>query len=48
VASEPAILAAGGTIVESTYDFPGGKRFHFRDPEGNVLAVWSQQEGTES
>ncbi|MEW2500889.1 MULTISPECIES: VOC family protein [unclassified Amycolatopsis] len=40
-ASETSVLTAGGTIVEPAYDFPGGRRFHFRDPEGNVLAVWS-------
>lgn len=40
-ASEAAVVAAGGTVVEPPYDFPGGRRFHFRDTEGNVLAVWS-------
>jgi predicted enzyme related to lactoylglutathione lyase len=35
------IVAAGGTVVKETFDFPGGSRFHFSDPEGNVLAVWS-------
>ncbi|MGW4488048.1 VOC family protein [Amycolatopsis sp. NPDC004368] len=40
-ASEAAVVAAGGTVVEPAYAFPGGRRFHFRDPEGNVLAVWS-------
>lgn len=40
-ASEAAVVAAGGTVTEPPYDFPGGSRFHFRDPEGNVLAVWS-------
>lgn len=40
-ATEQALVAAGGTIVVPTYDFPGGQRFHFRDPEGNVLGVWA-------
>ncbi len=40
-ALESAVRAAGGTIVEETYSFPGGRRFHFSDPSGNVLAVWS-------
>jgi len=22
--------------------FPGGRRFHFADPSGNQLAVWSE------
>jgi predicted enzyme related to lactoylglutathione lyase len=32
---------AGGTIVKPIFAFPGGKRFHFADPAGNELAVWS-------
>ena len=32
----------GGSIVEPIFDFPGGSRFHFADPSGNVLAVWSE------
>jgi hypothetical protein len=31
----------GGVIVVPTFPFPGGRRFHFADPEGNILAVWS-------
>jgi len=41
-ATEKAIEAAGGTIVEPTFVFPGGRRFHFSDGAGNVLAVWSE------
>jgi hypothetical protein len=41
-ATEIAIQAAGGKIVVPTFDFPGGKRFHFEDGAGNVLAVWSE------
>lgn len=36
-----AVTAAGGTIVRDTFNFPGGRRFHFTDPSGNELAVWS-------
>jgi predicted enzyme related to lactoylglutathione lyase len=36
------IEAAGGTIVKPIFAFPGGRRFHFRDPAGNELAVWSE------
>lgn len=40
-----AVLAsvekAGGTIVVPIFAFPGGRRFHFTDPSGNELAVWS-------
>jgi len=41
-ASEEAIMAAGGSIVVPTFEFPGGRRFHFSDGIGNVLAVWSE------
>jgi len=41
-ATEAAVVAAGGTIVVPTFEFPGGKRFHFSDGVGNVLAVWSE------
>jgi uncharacterized protein len=34
------INAAGGTIVKPIFEFPGGQRFHFADPSGNVAAVW--------
>jgi predicted enzyme related to lactoylglutathione lyase len=36
------VRAAGGRIVTEPYDFPGGRRFHFADPSGNELAVWSE------
>jgi predicted enzyme related to lactoylglutathione lyase len=36
-----AVRTAGGSIVEQPFSFPGGRRFHFADPSGNVLAVWS-------
>jgi predicted enzyme related to lactoylglutathione lyase len=32
---------AGGVIVKDIFSFPGGRRFHFVDPDGNELAVWS-------
>ena len=34
------VRAAGGEIVVAIFAFPGGRRFHFRDPAGNVLGVW--------
>ncbi len=40
-ATEAAVKAAGGTISREIFSFPGGRRFHFRDPVGNDLAVWS-------
>ena len=36
------VKAAGGKIVTETFGFPGGRRFHFADPNGNELAVWSE------
>ncbi len=32
---------AGGPIVKAVFAFPGGRRFHFSDPDGYELAVWS-------
>lgn len=32
---------SGGRIVKSIFSFPGGRRFHFTDPNGNEYAVWS-------
>ncbi|HET9065557.1 MAG TPA: VOC family protein [Gemmatimonadales bacterium] len=37
-----AVRSAGGTVVTAPFDFPGGRRFHFTDPSGNELAVWSE------
>lgn len=37
-----AVTAAGGVIVKPIFSFPGGRRFHFTDPAGNELAVWSE------
>ncbi|MDF1564585.1 MAG: VOC family protein [Deltaproteobacteria bacterium] len=36
------VKAAGGAITVEPFDFPGGRRFHFRDPAGNELAVWAE------
>ena len=37
------IEAAGGKIVKPIFEFPGGRLFHFTDPSGNELAVWSDR-----
>ena len=39
-AAERRVLAAGGVITRAQFDFPGGRRFHFREPGGNEMAVW--------
>jgi len=41
-ATEDAVVSAGAQIVTPTFEFPGGRRFHFADGFGNVLAVWSE------
>ena len=38
-----AVTAAGGTVVNGPYEFPGGRRFHFTDPSGNELGVWAER-----
>ena len=37
------ISESGGRIVRGIFEFPGGRRFHFTDPNGNQLAVWSDR-----
>ncbi|WP_120078718.1 VOC family protein [Aurantiacibacter odishensis] len=39
-AAVEAVREAGGTITLDVFDFPGGKRFHFTDPEGQAMAVY--------
>lgn len=38
-----AVRSAGGDITQEPFQFPGGRRFHFKDPSGNELAVWSDR-----
>jgi uncharacterized protein len=40
-ASLAKVRDSGGRIAQEPYAFPGGRRFHFLDPSGNELAVWS-------
>ena len=37
------IIQNGGKISKAIFSFPGGRRFHFLDPAGNELAVWSDK-----
>ena len=39
--TQAKIEGAGGSIVKPIFAFPGGRRFHFADPNGNEYAVWS-------
>ena len=41
-ASRERVVQAGGKIVQEIFAYPGGRRFHFADPSGNVLAVCSE------
>lgn len=40
--TQDKIKKAGGEIVKPIFSFPGGRRFHFSDPNGNEFAVWSE------
>jgi predicted enzyme related to lactoylglutathione lyase len=37
-----SVVKAGGTVAKPIFSFPGGRRFHFIDPSGSELAVWSE------
>ena len=42
-ATRDRLSAAGGSVCKEIFSFPGGRRFHFLDPHGNELAVWSDK-----
>lgn len=39
-AARTAVEAAGGVVTVEPFSFPGGRRFHFREPGGSELALW--------
>jgi predicted enzyme related to lactoylglutathione lyase len=41
-ASLAQVRDAGAKITRDIYSFPGGRRFHFLDPNGNELAIWAE------
>ena len=41
-ATQRVIEAAGGRITKPVFEFPGGRRFHFADPDGYEWAAWSE------
>jgi predicted enzyme related to lactoylglutathione lyase len=43
VKAKARVEAAGGRIARPIFDFPGGQRFHFLDPDGYELAVWTKR-----
>ena len=42
-AAQKTVTDAGGIVTRTIFSFPGGRRFHFADPAGNELAVWSEK-----
>lgn len=40
--TQAKIEQAGGVVTQAIFSFPGGRRFHFTEPSGNELAVWSE------
>ncbi|BEV10940.1 VOC family protein [Asticcacaulis sp. DW145] len=42
-ASRDTVVTAGGQLTQDIFSFPGGRRFHFTDPSGNELGVWSDK-----
>ena len=43
-AAQRRVTVAGGVITRPAFDFPGGRRFHFREPGGTEMAVWVSTE----
>jgi len=41
--AQAKVVEAGGIVTRAIFSFPGGRRFHFADPSGNELAVWSEK-----
>lgn len=46
-ATVEAVTAAGAQVTSGPYGYPGGRRFHFRDPAGNTLGVYQPEAATE-
>lgn len=39
-----AMKEAGGNLTKDIFEFPGGRRFEFKDPSGNAFACWSRSQ----
>ena len=39
-----SVLSAGGRVVVELHEYPGGRRFTFADPSGNILGVYEPNE----
>ncbi len=46
-ASLAAVERAGGQVLKTIFEFPGGRRFHFAEPSGNEFAVWGLKSGVD-
>jgi predicted enzyme related to lactoylglutathione lyase len=42
-AASERVVELGGAIKRNIFAFPGGRRFHFSDPNGNEYAIWSDK-----
>ncbi|MBW8191896.1 VOC family protein [Neiella marina] len=45
--TQHAVEQAGGQVCKAIFSFPGGRRFHFKEPSGNEFAVWSDKGSAE-
>lgn len=41
--SQKTVEKSGGSCTKPIFSFPGGRRFHFADPNGNEFAIWSDK-----
>lgn len=37
------VVDLGGEITKDIFEFPGGRRFHFRAPGGGEFAIWADK-----
>lgn len=40
-AAYQTVKTSGAEITKEVFDFPGGRRFEFKEPGGNAMAVWT-------
>lgn len=41
-ADRDSLVASGATLTKDIFDFPGGRRFEFREPGGTLMAAWTE------
>ncbi len=37
------VTKAGGVVTQEIWSYPGGRRFNFREPSGNEIAVFTEE-----